>query len=103
VPKMAVTMKLTPGLHVWIACEVKPGPFSDERFVRISSGKTTWAGFVTAQALKEPVENGRSFIDTMVVDVLDGSFLARPPGDWLGTSLLRLPTSKAAEGGLIES
>ena len=100
---MAVTMKLTPGLHVWIACEVKPGPFPDERFVRISSGQTTWAGFVTAQALKEPVENGKSFVDTVIVDVLDGSFLARPPGDGLGTSLLRLPTSKAAEGGLIPS
>jgi hypothetical protein len=100
---MPIKMKLTPGLHVWIACEVKPGPFPNERFVRISSGKTTWAGFVTAQALKEPVETGKSFVDTVVVDVLDGTFLARPAGDGLGTSLLRLPISKAAEGGPIAS
>ena len=98
---MPIMMKLTPGLHVWIACDVKPGPFPDERFVKISSGDATWAGFVTAQALKEPIESGRSFVDTVVVDVHDGTFLARPPGDGLGSSLLRLPTSKALEGGLI--
>jgi hypothetical protein len=94
-------MKLTPGRHVWIACEVKPGPFPDERLVRISAGPSEWVGFVTAQALREPIETGSSFVDTVVVDVLDGTFLARPPGDGLGTSLLRLPTSKAAEGGFI--
>jgi hypothetical protein len=100
---MSFRMKLTPGRHVWIACEVKPGPFPDERFVRISGGPIEWVGFVTVGALKEPIENGQSFVDAVVVDVLDGTFLAKPPGDGLGSSLLRLPTSKAEEGGLIAS
>jgi len=39
-------MSLRPGARIWIPCEVKPGPFSDERMVRVQSQAGEWLGFV---------------------------------------------------------
>jgi hypothetical protein len=102
-PLSSRMMKLIPGNWVWIACEVKPGPFPDERTVKVpSDGGEDWVGFVTADSLREPIESGWSFVNTLVVDVQDGTFLGRLPGDGLGTSLVRLPASSVqADGGPI--
>jgi hypothetical protein len=48
-------MALKIGTRVWVPCEVKPGPFSDERFVKICvNGENPWLGFVPVDRLKEP-------------------------------------------------
>ncbi|MCY4488031.1 MAG: hypothetical protein OXF11_13095 [Deltaproteobacteria bacterium] len=50
------------GGKVWIPCEVKPGPFSNERLARIEHPAGPWLGFVDIGALKEPVETGNTHV-----------------------------------------
>lgn len=71
-------MTLQAGAKIWIPCEVKPGPFSDERFVRVRDNGFDWLGFVQVKQLREPILEGSTFIDAMVVSVNDRSFKARP-------------------------
>ena len=55
--------KLKIGELVWLRCEVKPGPFPNERLVRITLPLGSWAGFVDTTALKDPaVETGQTFV-----------------------------------------
>ena len=72
-------MPLTIGGQVWLPCEVKPGPFSDERLVRVA-GPREWVGFVPVSALREPVLEGSTFVTAVVFDVQNGKFRARVPG-----------------------
>ena len=37
-------MSLRSGMRIWLPCEVKPGPFSDERMVRVES-MGSWLAF----------------------------------------------------------
>ena len=73
-------MKLDVGNIVWVPCEVKPGPFSSERRVRISSPVGEWIGFVPVQYLHEPIVEGRTTVRVRVVGVQGESFSARVPG-----------------------
>ena len=38
-------MSLRSGMRIWLPCEVKPGPFSDERMVRVESESGSWLAF----------------------------------------------------------
>ncbi len=79
---------LRPGTVVWIPCEVKPGPFSDERIVRVSSDAGGWVGFVPSWYLRDPhMEHGKTFIKGVVEEVHTGSYTARLPGHYLTSSL----------------
>ena len=71
-------MTLRPGATIWLPCEVKPGPFSDERLVRVElpSGDP-WVGFVELGALKEPIDEGRTLVRAIVVEVSKDRFVAR--------------------------
>jgi hypothetical protein len=52
------------GAYTWLPCEVEPGPFSDERWVRIASEFGDWVGYVPVSyalsCLKsvDPIEGG---------------------------------------------
>lgn len=75
-------MNLSVGQHVWIPCEVKPGPFSDERLVRVNapapdSAMPVWTGFVPATRLREPINVGSTDATAVVVDVINDRFLAQ--------------------------
>ncbi|HSK80825.1 MAG TPA: hypothetical protein VLQ45_30515 [Thermoanaerobaculia bacterium] len=48
-------MTLEAGAQIWVPCEVKPGPFSDERLVRVRDSGREWLGFVQANRLREPI------------------------------------------------
>ncbi|MCI0490393.1 MAG: hypothetical protein L0229_27685 [Blastocatellia bacterium] len=74
-------MTLNVGRHIWVPCEVKPGPFPDERMVRVQSKLGDWVGFVPATSLKEPVLTGETLISALIIDVRDGRFSARIPGE----------------------
>lgn len=50
------------GDTVWIPCEVKPGPFSNERLARVQFPTGQWHGFVDVGVLKEDVEAGPTFV-----------------------------------------
>ena len=39
------SMDLYPGARMWLPCEVKPGPFSDERMVLVVADGSEWFGF----------------------------------------------------------
>jgi len=80
-------MTLQAGAKIWIPCEVKPGPFSDERFVRVRDNGFDWLGFVQVKQLREPILEGSTFIDAMVVAVNDRSFKARLPGEAFNSDL----------------
>lgn len=88
-------MTLQPGSKIWIPCEVKPGPFSDERFVRASVNGTDWLGFVQARHLKEPIFEGSTQVPGMVVSVLGDRFTAQVQGEALNPVLLEGFVSQA--------
>jgi hypothetical protein len=80
-------MRLEVGARIWFPCEVKPGPFSDERLVRVSESGHEWIGFVPSHHLKESILEGRTQIPALVVSVSGESFTVRFPGEALTPSL----------------
>ena len=92
-------MRLDAGNIVWIPCEVKPGPFPDERRVRLSSPFMEWVGFVPVSYLQEPVLEGETKIRVLVVDVQNDRFSARVPGEGISGALYGDLISKAQAFG----
>lgn len=93
-------MNLTIGQRVWIPCEVKPGPFSDERMVRVNSpvansAVNTWTGFVPTAELKEPIEFGSTGVTAIVVAVSHDRFLAQLMGVGLSNTVFEDYVSRA--------
>jgi hypothetical protein len=80
-------MELNVGSVVWIPCEVKPGPFPDERRVRIQSSLGEWIGFVSATMLQDPITEGETKVRIVIVDVQDDRFSAKIPGESIGRTL----------------
>lgn len=74
-------MTLHVGDCIWIPCEVKPGPFSDERRVRIASDSGEWLGYVPVSYLQEPILEGQTKIRALIVDVSQDTFCAKIPGE----------------------
>jgi dCTP deaminase len=60
-------MTLSVGRFFWIPCEVKPGPFSDERLARIADAESVWVGFVETSALQSPIEEGWTALKAVMV------------------------------------
>lgn len=93
-------MGLIVGQYVWVPCEVKPGPFSDERFVRVNSpvvdsAVSSWTGFVPATRLREPIEVGSTGVTAIVVDVIHDRFLAQLVGDAFSNTVYEDHISRA--------
>jgi hypothetical protein len=93
-------MSVSVGQHVWVPCEVKPGPFSDERLVRVNSPVTdsalsVWTGFVSATRLRDPIEAGSTGVTAIVVDVKQDRFLAQLVGDGLSNTVFEDYVSRA--------
>ena len=92
-------MRLRPGATIWLPCEVKPGPFSNERMVRVAMQCDPWVGFVDTQFLRESIVEGSTAIRARIVDLSGDSFLASLPGDpvyspsplFRGSTALALP------------
>jgi hypothetical protein len=78
---------LKPGAKIWIPCDVKPGPFANERIVKVEHAEGVWVGFVPVSELKDPVPlEGKTQIRAVVVESKPTYFLARLPGHSLSTS-----------------
>ena len=82
-------MGLFPGARMWLPCEVKPGPFSDERMVLIKAGGNEWLGFVNVRWLKKHGSQDTDEVLAKVVDVDGPTFQARIPGNALQTRLIQ--------------
>jgi hypothetical protein len=57
------------GMPVWISCDVRGGPFPNERRVLIKTGISEWFGFVSTSELKDKVPEGKDHVRAVVVDV----------------------------------
>ena len=93
-------MNVSIGQRVWIPCEVKPGPFSDERMVRVNSpavnsAVSSWIGFVPTTRLREPIECGTTYVSAIVVNVFDGRFFAQLVGDGFANTVFEDSISRA--------
>ena len=82
-------MELTKGNKIWIPCQVKPGPFSDERSIMISSVAGESIVFVRTEYLKDPIVEGETFVRANVIDIDNGYYTARLPGYPINSNLYR--------------
>ncbi len=69
------------GELVWLRCEVKPGPFPNERLVRITLPSGQWVGFVDTGALKDQtIETGQTCVRARIAEIKDDKVLALVQG-----------------------
>ncbi len=81
-------MNFEAGGQVWIPCKVKPGPFSDERMICITSPRDEWVGFVHVATLREPILEGETFVRAVIVKIGEGgTFNAKIPGEPVTSSM----------------
>jgi hypothetical protein len=88
---------------VWVPCEVKPGPFSDQRIVRVSSASGEWVGFVDTNRLREPIASGSTQATALIVDVTNERFKAQVLGDPLTDSLFEDLVSRVETVGTFQT
>lgn len=97
-------MQLRAGVRIWIPCEVKPGPFSDERMVRVETQAGEWLGFVDVGLLQDrEVAEGKTSVLATVESVGSGRFTARLPGHAVRSLLFEGSTDKAVRVGSLEA
>lgn len=96
-------MTLHIGHYFWVPCEVKPGPFSDERVVRVRSELDDWIGFAPVSYLKEPIAEGETQICALIVDVRDDKFVAKIPGESMRNTLYFGVISRAREFDTVQT
>ena len=66
---MKAAAKYIKGMPVWIPCDVKRGPFPNERRVLVKTDSSEWFGFVNVSELEKRVETGRDRVRAVVVAV----------------------------------
>lgn len=88
--------KLRPGCRAWVDCEVKPGPFSNERIVRIVGPDDVWLGFVHDFLLREPILTGQTAVEGIIDEVAGSSVWLFLPGAKVTASMLRQEMSKVS-------
>jgi hypothetical protein len=92
-------MKVSVGQRVWVPCEVKPGPFSDQRMVRVNSpvanSISEWFGFVAETALRTPVITGSTEVTGLVVGVVNDRYQAQVLGEPLSNTVFEDLVSRA--------
>ena len=87
------------GDRVWLACEVKLGPFSNERLVRIQLPAGSWLGFVDTRALKKPVETGSTYVLASITAIKDNNVTAIVQGHAIETRQVQASTAKVQPFG----
>ena len=87
--------KLKIGEMVWLRCEVKPGPFPNERLVRITLPSGSWGGFVDTTALKDPaVETGPNCVLARITKVKANDVIALVQGHAFDTRQVQESTDQ---------
>lgn len=67
------------GDHIWIPCTVENGTFPSERFIQIPYDLATWDGIVDQAVLSES-ETGETYVQCVILDIIDNEILAAVPG-----------------------
>ena len=96
-------MSVKPGARVWIPCEVKTGPFSNERLVRVESPAGESVAFVSTAHLRDPVVTGRTFVDAVVTTVEGGTFTAVMLGHPVGPNAFQGDVARATRLGSLKA
>ncbi len=87
-------MEFKRGEKIYLPCEVKPGPFPDERMVRIRINGEEWLGFVHVSMLKENIMEGKSEISAEIVDIKGNKVYVRIPGESVNRTLFLIAKSE---------
>lgn len=75
------------GMRVWIACNVKPGVFPDERVVQVRRESDDWVGYVPTACLRDPIAEGETAVQA-IIDAIHGErVMAFLPGDAVSTGI----------------
>ena len=96
-------MSLSAGASMWLPCEVKPGPFSDERMVLVIADGSEWFGFVNVRWLKKRGLEDRDEVLARVVDVEGPTFHARIPGNALQSELFQGRVDRAVPSDPVQA
>ena len=57
------------GMMVWIPCEVRGGPFPNERRIYLKLGNHEWFGFVDVSQLQKGVKEGSDYVKARVLAI----------------------------------
>ena len=87
------------GDTIWMRCEVRPGPFSNERFVKAGD----WLGFVRLEALYEPIETGETWVLVRIVEVSEGTYQAKVLGEALKGSTIQGSLAEVTLRGSVQA
>ena len=82
-------MELAVGAKMWLPCQVRPGPFSNERMVWVEDDVGQWSGFVDVRWLKGGADEGKDQVLARIVDVDGSQFKASIPGHALRNRFFR--------------
>lgn len=96
-------MSLFPGARMWLPCEVKPGPFSDERTVLVVADGSEWLGFVNVRWLRKHGLEDTDEVLAKVVDIDGPTFQARIPGNALQARLFQGRVDHAVPGDPVQA
>jgi hypothetical protein len=101
-------LNISVGQRVWVPCEVKPGPFSDERMVLVNSpavqsSVSSWIGFVPTTCLRDPILTGETYVNAIVVNVFGDRFFAQLVGDGFANTVFEDAISRAQPIDTFES
>ena len=96
-------MSLSIGQQVWVPCEVKPGPFADQRMVQVNSPAGNWLGFVSTAGLREPITAGTTDVRALILDLFDSRLRLQVLGDPLLDSVFQDVVSRVSPVGPFQS
>lgn len=78
-------LEMRSGDEIGIPCEVKPGPFEEERLVSFETLDGTITGFVSANDLKQ-IDRGRWLIHAVVIKIEGDVVTVRVRGSFFTTN-----------------
>ena len=100
---LSTTAGLFEGARMWLPCEVKPGPFPDERMVLVKADGSEWFGFVNVRWLKNSIEDGANDVLARVVNIEGPIFSALIPGNAPNSGLFEGRVDRAVPCGSLEA
>ena len=96
-------MDLFAGARMELPCEVKPGPFSDDRMVLVVADGSEWFGFVNVRWLRRHGSEDTGEVLAKVIDIDGPTFHARIPGSALQTKLFQGRVEHAVPGDSVQA
>ena len=94
---------LSAGADMWLPCEVKRGPFSDGRMVRVTADGSVWLDFVNVRWLKDGGLESRDCVLARVVEIQGPTFREKIPGCALLSGLFLGRVDRAVPGDSVQT